>query len=49
MDKSILLIKTKEMIEFLDTTSHDAQFTVDREVYNGRNLVAKQIKEKHYD
>ena len=42
----IQLISSKAMLEFLDTINCDAQFTKDREVFNGRNLIAKQIKAK---
>lgn len=40
----IQLINSKSMTEFLDTVNQDVQFTKDREVFNGRNLIAKQIK-----
>ena len=34
------------MLEYIDTINCDAQPTKDREVYNGRKLIAKQIKAK---
>lgn len=40
----IQLINSKSMTEFLDTVNQDVQFTKDREVFSGRNLIAKQIK-----
>lgn len=40
------LINSKSMTEFLDTVKQDVQFTKRGEVYNGRNLIAKQIKAK---
>lgn len=40
----IQLINSKSMTEFLDTVNQDVQFTKGREVFNGRNLIAKQIK-----
>ena len=43
---NIQQINGKAMVEFLDTVNQDAQFTKDREVFNGRNLIAKQIKAK---
>ena len=43
---NIQQINGKAMIEFIDTVNHDAQFTKDREVFNGRKLIAKQIKAK---
>ncbi len=42
----IQLINSREMLDFLDSITQDAQFTKDREVFNGRNLIAKQIKAK---
>lgn len=42
----IQLITSKAMLEYIDTINYDVQFTRDREVYNGRNLIAKQIKAK---
>lgn len=40
----IQLISSKAMLEYIDTINYDVQFTRARELYNGRNLIAKQIK-----
>ncbi len=42
----VQLISSKAMLEYIDTINHDAQFTKDREVFNGRIMIAKQIKAK---
>ena len=42
----VQLISSKAILEYIDTINYDVQFTRDREVYNGRNLIAKQIKAK---
>ena len=40
----IQLISSKAMLEYIDTINYDVQLTRNREVFNGRNLIAKQIK-----
>ena len=42
----IQLISSKAMLEYIDTINYDVQLTRNREVFNGRNLIAKQIKAK---
>lgn len=43
----IQLISSKAILEYIDTINCDVQFTRDREVFNGRNLIAKQIKAEY--
>ena len=40
----VQLISNKVMLEYIDTINYEALITRNREVYNGRNLIAKQIK-----
>lgn len=43
---NIQQLNGKAMLEFIDTVNHDAQLTSNREVFNGRIMIAKQIKAK---
>ena len=42
----IQLISSKAMLEYIETINYEALLTRNRELYNGRNLIAKQIKAK---
>ena len=42
----VQLISSKAMLEYIETINYEALLTRNRELYNGRNLIAKQIKAK---